>query len=219
MLWGYYNQVNNIYPMIQNTGIGSGDKVHLECNPLSSISINIHIPELQSRGATVVYTSPSEDTTAPICTVNLYQPGTTNPITRVYAGQGFDIYMGGSSDGDCGSGIQMVRFCCDNLQDGIPQGTWTEWYDWYSSSGDWNASTRVKGWSFPSVGNMEGWAEVRDGNGNAALDNRNIQVRQQVVVGVEVHPANKLMVAAPWVVAIVLLLGGGALIMRRFKVF
>ena len=42
-----------------NTGLGSGDTVDLKSNPLSSTSINTHIPALQRRGVTVEFDSSS----------------------------------------------------------------------------------------------------------------------------------------------------------------
>ena len=40
-----------------NAGLGSGDTVNLKSNPLSSASINTHIPALQRRGVTVEFDS------------------------------------------------------------------------------------------------------------------------------------------------------------------
>ena len=50
-----YNQVSNISPLVANAGLGVGDAVYLEGNPLSSDSINIYIPELEARGVYVEY--------------------------------------------------------------------------------------------------------------------------------------------------------------------
>lgn len=49
------NNITNILPLVENQGIGSGDAVLLGQNPLDSVSIHVYIPELQSRGATVVW--------------------------------------------------------------------------------------------------------------------------------------------------------------------
>ena len=46
-----------------NTGLGSGDTVDLRSNPLSSTSINTHIPALQSRGVTVEFVSDDHSST------------------------------------------------------------------------------------------------------------------------------------------------------------
>jgi len=40
---------------VQNAGLGTGDEVYLEVNPLSSDSINVYIPQLEARGVTVIY--------------------------------------------------------------------------------------------------------------------------------------------------------------------
>ena len=52
-LWG--NNISDISPLVANTGLGSGDEVNLKSNPLSSVSINTHIPALQRRGVTVEF--------------------------------------------------------------------------------------------------------------------------------------------------------------------
>ena len=50
-LW--INAILNISPLVSNTGLGSGDAVSMQENPLSYLSIHTHIPTLQSRGVTV----------------------------------------------------------------------------------------------------------------------------------------------------------------------
>jgi len=49
------NQIIDISPLVENEGLGTGDVVDLQGNPLSSDSINIYIPELQARGVIVYY--------------------------------------------------------------------------------------------------------------------------------------------------------------------
>ena len=49
------NDISDISPLVANTGLGSGDEVFLSDNPLSSTSLNTHIPALESRGVTVHY--------------------------------------------------------------------------------------------------------------------------------------------------------------------
>ncbi len=50
-----YNNVTDISPLISNSGLGSGDQIELRDNPLSSSSIDSHIPRLLSRGANVLF--------------------------------------------------------------------------------------------------------------------------------------------------------------------
>jgi Leucine-rich repeat (LRR) protein len=50
-----YNQVVDIGPLVNNGGLGAGDNVYLESNPLSTQSIQEHIPALQARGVNVTY--------------------------------------------------------------------------------------------------------------------------------------------------------------------
>ena len=49
------NSVSDISPLIANTGLGGGDSVYMQQNPLSYQSIYTHIPRLQSRGVTVEF--------------------------------------------------------------------------------------------------------------------------------------------------------------------
>ena len=50
-----HNDISDISPLTANTGLGSGDEVYVQGNPLSYQSIHLHIPALQSRGVTVEY--------------------------------------------------------------------------------------------------------------------------------------------------------------------
>ena len=54
-LWLWDNSISDISPLVTNTGLGSGDTVYLQYNPLSYQSIHTHIPALQSRGVTVEF--------------------------------------------------------------------------------------------------------------------------------------------------------------------
>ena len=49
------NNISDISPLVANTGLGSGDTVNVQYNPLSYQSIHTHIPTLQSRGVTVEF--------------------------------------------------------------------------------------------------------------------------------------------------------------------
>ena len=50
-----FNSISDLSPLVANTGLGSGDKVYVQGNPLSYLSIHTHIPTLQSRGVTVEF--------------------------------------------------------------------------------------------------------------------------------------------------------------------
>ena len=58
-LYLYNNSISDISPLVANTGLGSGNTVNLRRNPLSSTSINTHIPALQRRGVIVGFDSSS----------------------------------------------------------------------------------------------------------------------------------------------------------------
>ena len=47
------NVIEDISPLVSNLGLGEGDDVDLEGNPLSDLSIKTHIPALKSRGVAV----------------------------------------------------------------------------------------------------------------------------------------------------------------------
>ena len=49
------NNISDISPLVENTGLGSGDEVYIVGNPLSYASINTHIPALQERGVEVFF--------------------------------------------------------------------------------------------------------------------------------------------------------------------
>ena len=49
------NRISDISPLVDNTGLGTGDTVRVGHNPLSYASINTHIPALQSRGVDVKF--------------------------------------------------------------------------------------------------------------------------------------------------------------------
>ena len=51
------NSISDIAPLVANTGLGSGDEVDVRNNPLSTTSLNTHIPALQGRGVTVQFGS------------------------------------------------------------------------------------------------------------------------------------------------------------------
>ena len=47
------NAIENLSPLVANTGLGSGDKIDVGGNPLNAVSIDTHIPALRSRGVEV----------------------------------------------------------------------------------------------------------------------------------------------------------------------
>ena len=49
------NNISDLSPLIANTGLGEGDEIYMQGNPLSYQSIHTHIPTLQSRGVAVEF--------------------------------------------------------------------------------------------------------------------------------------------------------------------
>ena len=47
------NQISDIKPLVDNPGLADGDQVDLSCNPLSVVSLNTYIPQLEDRGVDV----------------------------------------------------------------------------------------------------------------------------------------------------------------------
>jgi parallel beta-helix repeat protein len=109
----------------------------------------------------------------PTCAIELQKNGI--PIDNINVGEFFDIYVGDSTDDQV---IKEVRFSSDESQDGNPTGEWTDWYDWDTSSGDWDAVNKIKAWSFATGGAKEVWAEVKDGDGQADKCSANIYANQ-----------------------------------------
>lgn len=49
------NEIVDVGPLLQNTGLGAGDQINLQYNPLSQQSIDEHIPALQARSVIVTF--------------------------------------------------------------------------------------------------------------------------------------------------------------------
>ena len=52
------NSISDISPLVANTGLGQGDAIIVNGNPLNNASINTHIPALQRRGVRVDFDDP-----------------------------------------------------------------------------------------------------------------------------------------------------------------
>jgi parallel beta-helix repeat protein len=100
----------------------------------------------------------------PICIITLEKDGVE--VDQVNIAEFFDIFAGYSTDD---KGIKQIRFSSDDVQDGVPTGQWTNWFDWDISGQDWDASTKIKRWSFATPGHKEVWAEAKDEEGQTNL--------------------------------------------------
>ena len=49
------NKISDLSPLVVNMGLGNGDEVDIRSNPLSYLSLYVHIPALQSRGVDVQF--------------------------------------------------------------------------------------------------------------------------------------------------------------------
>jgi hypothetical protein len=108
----------------------------------------------------------------PVCAIELKKQG--GAIASVDIAEVLDIYTGDCTDD---FGLREVRFSSDDSQDGTPTGEWTEWYEWNISSGDWDAVSKTKAWSFATGGNKEVWAEIKDDGSSVAEGRANIAVQ------------------------------------------
>ncbi len=91
-------------------------------------------------------------TTGLVCDVNVQN-------NTAVVNQWISINVSGSQ-----GAIAEVRFTSNLI--GEPAGSWTDWYGWDVSSGDWDASFKIMKWSFAETGNYEVWVELKDGSGN-----------------------------------------------------
>ena len=123
----------------------------------------------------VQVTVTSDGTTPPICVIELLEKDRIDPIDQITVDEWFDIYVGDSTDD---IGISEVRFSSDESQDGIPQGSWTEWYDWEVSTGPygWDSMNKRMAWAFATSGRKEVWVELKDSEGQTSRCCANIRV-------------------------------------------
>ena len=49
------NSISDLLSLVENTGLGDGDKVDVSGNPLNAVSIHTYIPTLQTRGVEVIF--------------------------------------------------------------------------------------------------------------------------------------------------------------------
>ena len=107
-LYLYSNQISDIYPLVENTGLGSGDHLYLksedQTNPLSQEALNIHIPILESRGFdSLLY--PSEPNNEAACYPNPFrnETGVFPSANLEWRGNfirnaDYDVWLGESAD-------------------------------------------------------------------------------------------------------------------------
>ena len=65
------NSISDLSPLVANTGLGQGDAIIVNGNPLNNASINTHIPALQRRGVRVDFDDPFDLTPVDIPDSNL----------------------------------------------------------------------------------------------------------------------------------------------------
>ncbi|MDM8550862.1 PKD domain-containing protein [Desulfobacterales bacterium HSG2] len=91
--------LSDISPLIDNSGIGSGDEIFLNDTPLSDTSCGVYIPELESSGVTVYHNC--SDSKPPIASI-------TRPSDGATFIQGQEITFSGSAiDPEDGTDISL----------------------------------------------------------------------------------------------------------------
>jgi len=50
-----HNNISDILPIVENSGLSAGDTVDLRSNRLSTTSVNVCIPQFEARGIEVKY--------------------------------------------------------------------------------------------------------------------------------------------------------------------
>ena len=79
------NRISDFSPLVRNTGFGSDDEVDVRKNPLSTESLNTHIPALQSRGVNVQFDNQPVLACVPILPKNLsVDAGTSHTLQTNY---------------------------------------------------------------------------------------------------------------------------------------
>ena len=91
-----YNNISDLSPLVANTGLGAGDEVDVTGNPLSYLSINTHIPELQNRGVTVKFDNSTPQTLLKISGDQHGSPATPlpNPLVVEVRDQNDEVFVG-----------------------------------------------------------------------------------------------------------------------------
>ena len=108
------NSISDISPLVANTGLGDGDTVNLKDNPLSSTSINTHIPVLQRRGVTVEFDSSNGNggggtTTPPSGGPDLIVESLAVPAGTVTAGLTYGFVATVRNQGNASSASTTLR--------------------------------------------------------------------------------------------------------------
>ena len=108
------NSISDISPLVSNTGLGNGDRVYLKDNPLSSTSINTHIPALQRRGVTVEFDSSNGNggggtTTPPSDSPDLIVESLAVPAGTVTAGLTYGFVATVRNQGNASSASTTLR--------------------------------------------------------------------------------------------------------------
>ena len=110
------NSITDISPLVSNTGLGNGDRVYLQDNPLSSTSRNTHIPALQRRGVTVEFDSSNGNgggggtTTPPSDSPDLIVESPVVSVGPLTTGESFVVGATVRNQGNASSASTTLRY-------------------------------------------------------------------------------------------------------------
>jgi len=196
------NQISDISPLVANVGIGGGDEIYLQGNPLSTDSLNIYIPELQARGVAVYY-SPNNSPAQP-SNVSPTDGATGVSLTPALQSSDFlDFYTYGgdthaasrwqitATPGDYSSPVFDSDTDTSNLTSiTIPSGIldYATTYYWHvqylDSGGAWS------GWSAETSFTTEGEPVLPgDANGDGTIDALDITMVERIIARLDAPTA------------------------------
>lgn len=92
------NQISDIAPLVNNPGIGRGDWVDLDGNPLSNESCTVHIPALEARGVDVDYDCDRPQEIAPITDLTVSTGATGNVVELQWTAPGYMGFIDNAQD-------------------------------------------------------------------------------------------------------------------------
>ena len=98
------NHISDISPLLSNTGLATGDEIDLRGNPLTAVSLNTYIPQLQSRGVTVYY-----DTTPAAASVQV-NDGNTITLSTGSSRSNIPVAIKNILNLDAGNGVGAFTF-------------------------------------------------------------------------------------------------------------
>jgi hypothetical protein len=96
-----------------------------------------------------------------------------------------------------------------------PGETWTYTYSYSVKQSDIDNNGINKNGAADGDGAIDNEATFRDSHANSQFDIEDVRIRQQLPVGWETYPVNKLRVLLPWIVLLAAIIAGASLLVLR----